>query len=75
MSEFMLIAPVGWTALDTDYYVSNTEMTVEWVTNVNYTTLVEVATSKLIEHGDMSDTQTLEEIRVIDNTYWVKIVG
>ena len=71
----MLIAPAGWTALATDYYVSNTEMTVEWVTNVNYTTLMEVATNKLIEHGDMSDTQTLEEIRVIDNTYWVKIVG
>ena len=44
-------------------------MYIEWVTNVNYTTLMEVATSKLIEHGDMSETQTLEEIRVIDNTY------
>ena len=75
MSEFMLIAPTGWTALDTEYYVSNTEMTIEWVTNVNYTTLMEVATNKLIEHGDMLDTQTLEEIRIIDNTYWVKITG
>ena len=75
MSEFTLIAPAGWTALDTEYYTNNTEMTIEWVTNVNYTTLMEVATNKLIEHGDMLDTQTLEEIRIIDNTYWAKITG
>lgn len=73
--SFILIAPEGWTALDTEYYENNTELTKPFLENTNSTTIMEVATYTLIAKGDITEGQILEDIRVIDGQYWVKIVG
>ena len=73
--SFILIAPEGWSALDTEYYENNTELTKPFLENTNSTTIMEVATYTLIANGVMTESKTLEEIKVIDGQYWVKIVG
>ena len=72
--SFILIAPEGWTALDTEYYENNTELTKQFLEFTNPTTVMEIATAALIAHGDMKEGQTLEDIEVIDGQYWVKLV-
>ena len=74
MSDFIMIAPEGWLALDTSFYENNTELTKSWITNVNSTSLYEVATRTLIEHGDMREDQILQDIRIINDEFWAKIV-
>lgn len=75
MADFLMVAPDGWVALDTEWYENNTELTQSWVNQTNITTVMEVSTATLIEHGDMMESQTIEEIKYIADKLWVKIVG
>lgn len=72
--SFVLIAPEGWTALDTEYYENNTGLTKQLLKDTAITTIMEVSAAALIEHGDMTPEQTIEEIKVIDDNFWVKLV-
>ena len=73
MSEFIMIAPQGWVLLDTEYYQNNTDLSKGWINNVNITSLLEVATSALLAHGDITEAQTIIDIRYINDELWVHL--
>lgn len=68
-----MIAPEGWLALDTEYYENNTPLT-KGMFDAGFMTVIEVATLAMIEHGDMTAEQTLEDIKIIDDCYWAKVI-
>ena len=70
-----MVAPDGWIALDTEYYENNTGLTKPLLEYGNTTSILEIATKAMIEHGDLKDSQILVEIRLIDGNFWVLIQG
>lgn len=72
MSEFMMIAPAGWTEMDYEFITNNIvdQTTMEGLMLQGQ--LFEID-NMLAQHGLLPDGQTIQEIKFIDNTYmWVR---
>ena len=72
MSEFMMIAPDGWTEMNYEFITNNIvdQTTMEGLMLQGQ--LFEID-NMLAQHGLLPDGQTIQEIKFIDNTYmWVR---
>lgn len=72
MSEFMMIAPDGWTEMDYEFITNNIvdQTTMEGLMLQGQ--LFEID-NMLAQHGLLPDGQAVQEIKFIDNTYmWVR---
>ena len=72
MSEFMLIAPEGWTPLDYEFIVNNVfdQNTME---NLQLQGQLYEIDNALMVHGLIPDGLSIQEIKFIDNAYmWVR---
>ena len=73
MNNFIMIAPEGWTLLSMDYvnqgFISESNlMGASMVTNI------EVLTAAMLDRGEITPEQTIEDIKLIDDSPWVRIV-
>lgn len=73
MSNFVLIAPEGYALLDS-YYLNSTDLNVGTFTNTAHHIVIEIATALMIERGDMTPEQTIDDIQLINDEIWVKLV-
>ena len=73
MSDFIMIAPEGWIVLSVDYENQGL-ISMSDITGVPLSTTIEVATIAMLGRGDMTPEQTIEDIRRINDEYWVKLV-
>ncbi len=68
-----MIAPEGWVLLSPDY-ANQGIITDNMFSQISTHEIAEIATAAMIERGDMTTTQTIEDIRVINSEFWVKII-
>jgi len=73
MSNFVMIAPNGYMLLDS-YYLNSTDLNTGTMVNASHTTIVEIATTLMLERGDMTPEQTIDDIQLINDELWVKLV-
>ena len=73
MSEFIMIAPEGWVVLSIDYENQGLINPINFV-GTDMATNIEVATVAMLSRGELAEGQYIEEIRRINNEFWVKIV-
>lgn len=73
MSEFIMVAPEGWTLLSPDY-ANQGLITENMFSQISVHEIIEIATAAMLERGDMTAEQTIEDIRVINSEFWVKLI-
>ena len=73
MSEFIMVAPEGWTLLSPDY-ANQGIITEIMFSQISTHEIIEIATIVMIERGDMTSDQTIEDIRVINSEFWAKLI-
>lgn len=73
MSDFIMIAPEGWLVLSIDYENQGLISPSNFV-GAAISTNIEVATAAMLSRGDMREDQYIEEIRRINDEFWVKLV-
>jgi hypothetical protein len=71
MSDFLLVAPVGWTQLDWEYISNNitgfNKDSVEYWAGVDMT----LVTQPLRDAGIISVDKTVAELKIMDNTFFL----
>lgn len=72
MSEFVLIAPEGWTQIDTFYYENNTDLTKQYIRDAAPSSVLECAERVMRDHGELSADKFLAELRVINDEFWAR---
>ena len=74
MSEFMVIAPSDWTAVDFDYLMNNTSLEVNTTKNLILQGLLYEIEAVLRQESMMPSDSTLVEAKVIDDAQlWIKL--
>lgn len=74
MSEFMVIAPSDWTAVDFDYLMNNTSLDVNTAKNLILQGLLYEVEAVLKQESMMPSDGTLVEAKVIDDAQlWIKL--
>ena len=74
MSEFMVIAPSDWTAVDFDYLMNNTSLDVNTAKNLILQGLLYEIEAVLKQESMMPSDSTLVEAKVIDDAQlWIKL--
>jgi hypothetical protein len=73
MSQFVMIAPEGYSMLDR-HYINSTELNTGLFANAHIYTVIEIATALMLERGDMTPEQTIADIQLVNDELWVKLV-
>jgi hypothetical protein len=73
MSDFIMIAPEGWMVLSVDYE-NQALITPNMFSQISTHEIIDIATVAMIERGDMLVEQTIEDIRLINSEFWVKLI-
>ena len=74
MSEFMVIAPSDWIAVDFDYLMNNTSLDVNTTKNLILQGLLYEIEAVLKQESMMPGEGTLVEAKVIDDAQlWIKL--
>ena len=74
MSEFMVIAPSDWTAVDFDYLMNNTSLDVNTTKNLILQGLLYEVEAVLKQESMMPSDSALVEAKVIDDAQlWIKL--
>ena len=74
MSEFMVIAPSDWTAVDFDYLMNNTSLDVNTTKNLILQGLLYEVEAVLKQESMMPSDSILIEAKVIDDAQlWIKL--
>lgn len=68
-----MVAPEGWTLLSPDY-ANQGIITEIMFSQISTHEIIEIATIVMIERGDMTSDQTIEDIRVINSEFWAKLI-
>lgn len=72
MSDFMMIAPDGWTPLDYEY-ITNNIMNQETMEGLMLQGQAYEIDNALLQNGLLPDGKAIQEIKFIDHTYmWVR---
>lgn len=74
MSEFMVIAPSDWVAVDFDYLMNNTSLDITTTKNLILQGLLYEIEAVLKQENMMLSDSTLVEAKVIDDAQlWIKL--
>ena len=73
MSEFILIAPEGWTEMDLEWVQTNTPLSIAQINYLSQSLMYEIE-AVFNEFGLFPEGKTnIEQIKVVDDAYlWVK---
>ena len=75
MSEFMLIAPEGWTQIDLMAFTSNTGLTIEALNDYEKTALYYELNTLFIELGLMPEGKEVVGTKIVNGEYFFVLFG